>query len=198
MSEMYPTLPERYQFETRLYTQGKTITDDFLLKAEWLGDGLSSNEFDRPFEQLWEAAGSVARYVTYPDERIDEVQKALYRGVSFGYDVVETLMEGVMPASVASSEYPLEYMGDIVTLAQPKEHLFCDTADFLDTHPYAADVIATSLPQINTAPAYQHHARRAAAMVLMTCEEGYARLHAEFSARHRARGDILGTGPTRE
>lgn len=186
MSETYPHLPEQYQFETKLYAQGKAITDDFLNKAEWIGDGLSLNEFDRPLEQLWAATGNLSRYMVYPRENINEVHAAIYRGVSFGYDITEAAKEGTLPMRISLTEYPLEYMNDILKLSQPKERLLQDTADFLDTHPYADDIIDTCMPQLDETARYSHHAKRAAAMVIMACENGYTRLHAEFSDRHRA------------
>ena len=184
MSEMHPNPPKEYQFETRLFSEGKKITDDFLLKAEWFGDGLSSNEFDRPFEELWQASGEMSRYVTYPGENMREVQAALYRGANFGHDVVDVLKQEIVPARVSLARCALEYLDDTLKLVYPKQRLLQDTADFLDTHPYADDVIATCLPHDDTATAYHHHARRGAAMAIMSSEEEYARLYAQMRVRN--------------
>lgn len=184
MSEIRPNLPKEYQFETRLFTEGKKITDDFLLKAEWFGDGLSSNEFDRPFEELWQASGEMSRYVTYPGENMREVQAALYRGANFGHDIVDVLKEGIVPVRISLARCALEYLDDTLQLVYPKQRLFQDTADFLDAHPYADDVIATCLPHVNGATAYHHHVRRGAAMAMMSSEEGYTRLYSQMRVRN--------------
>lgn len=85
MSGIEGILPQEHQFNESVRVFRDELVEQFVDEAERTGDVLDVNiEFGRSPQEVWELSGLLGEILKSDDERTEEVQGAVYRGINFG------------------------------------------------------------------------------------------------------------------
>lgn len=169
MSGMENFLPESYQFNTALTEVREPLVDELYEFVEDLGDVIDPQaEFSRPYARLWELSGALAELYKSETEESEAVRVAMYRGMSFGLQVVDGIKNA--PLQTISMKY-LEGSPEDVDYATI---LHTDVQEYLSQRPAIDRLIFSFMPEIDKTYLYNHHVELAAGLIFMMCEKEQA------------------------
>lgn len=179
MSGIENILPKELQFETATIELYEPLTDVLHDTITEKGDIIDPQvEFTRPARQLWRLSGCLAEILKSDDEDEVIVQGAIYRGICFGFQIVDDIR--VAPIESIS----LEYLNELTDTEDLGVAIATEVHEYLADRPAVDRLIGQYMPEICD-EAYMlsdHHAEIGAAFVLMLSE----RQQAETYIKHRA------------
>ena len=172
MPGMENFLPKEYQFETELKDVRDFVDDelDEVLARQHEDIIDYDKELSRPMAQLWSLSTVLAEMYGEPNENNDGVRAAMYRGASFGLQLVEYIKDA--PIETISTDY----WDATLQKSDPALELLHDVYEYYDQRPNLKGIVFTFLPYIDDTDEYLYndHAKLAAGLMLMMCENEQA------------------------
>lgn len=169
MSEIEGFLPKEYRFSSELAEGRELLVDELYDLKEDLGDVINpDDEFSRGYEQLWNIGGSLAKLFALPHEDRDGVRVAMYRAMSFSFQVVERIKDSPI------DKLSLSYLTELPHDEDPAEVISRDVERYLRDNPTIASLIFAFQPHIDETYQYGYYIEMTAGLIFMLCEREQA------------------------
>lgn len=178
-------LPRENQFDTLLAEIREPLVDGILEIKEITEDVIDTDkEYSRPYLELWQLSGSLARLLKESDEDENDVRGVVYRGMSFGLQVVDDIR------SVPLRTLSLRYISEVFNTADASAKLQKEVKEYIDSWPNLASLLFTFLPDIDGTYEYHHHVRTSAGLMLMLCEREQAEVYLKVQSQTIGRDEV--------
>lgn len=174
MFEIERYLPEEHQFNESLREKRDIMTDKFSATAERTGDVLDVDiEFMRSPESTWHMSGMLAECLKDDDESLELVRGAIYRGINFGLQVSDAIMDG--PLRSISLGHWVENPENLAP-AKLGQLINADVQVYLSERADVDAFLGYYMPELGGATygLYEQHIEIAAGMMLLLCERQQA------------------------
>lgn len=184
MSGIEAILPRDHQFNESIRVVREELVEQFVDETERTGDVLDvAIEFGRSPQEVWEVSGALGAMLKSPDERVEDVQGAVYRGINFGLQVVDAVSDG--PLRSISLQHWTE-AGETMSAEELGGAIAADVQTYLAERPDVDAFIGLFMPEVS-GEAYillEHHIETAIGLMLMICERNQAEayLHARMES----------------
>lgn len=192
-------LPQEHQFNESVRVFRDELVEQFADEAERTGDVLDINiEFARSPEDVWALSGLLANIFKSEDELSEEVQGAVYRGLNFGLQLSEAVMEGPL-RSISLGQWVQD---ENSLSAQELATAICvDVQTYLGDRPDVDALVGFFMSEISQEAymLHQHHIETAAGLMLMLCERQQAEAYLQARTELISLDDLSAqTGYTEE
>ena len=184
MSGIEAILPRDHQFNETVRVFREELVEQFVDEAERTGDVLDvAIEFGRSPQEVWELSGVLSAMLKSEDERTEDVQGAVYRGINFGLQVVDVVSDGPLRS------ISLQHWNEANEMMSAKEFgavIYADVQTYLAERPDVDAFIGFFMPEVS-GEAYmllEHHIETAIGLMMMICERNQAEayLHARMES----------------
>jgi len=163
-------LPPEHQFNTTLIELREPLVDELYDYIEEVGDVIDPKlEFSRPHEQYWGLSDGLARLFASENEDQESVRAAIYRGICFGFQVVEDVKTAPI------EKISMDNWRNVDDVDDSAEAISADVQEYLSARPHVDSLIGMFASEV--AGEYvlcEHHVEIAAGLVLMLCEREIA------------------------
>jgi len=178
MSGMENMLPRENQFDASLAEVREPLVDGILEIKEKIKDVIDvDKEFSRPYLELWNLSGNLAKLLKGDGEDERDVHNVVYRGMSFGLQVVDGIR------SVPMETLSLKYITEIFNTTDASAKLQKDVNEYVDSRPNLASLLYVFLPDIDSTYNYHQHVKTSAGLILMLCEREQAEVYLKVQAQ---------------
>ena len=190
MSGIEGILPQEHQFNESVRVFRDELVEQFVDEAERTGDVLDVNiEFGRSPQEVWELSGLLGEIFKSDDERTEEVQGAVYRGINFGLQVVDVVSDGPL-RNISLSHW---VQGDETISTEDLGTAICtDVQTYLGERPDVDNFISFFMPEVS-GEAYmlhEHHIETAIGLMMLICERNQAEAYLQARMESLEQDDI--------
>lgn len=190
MSGIESILPKENQFNESVRVFREDLVEQFTDEAERTGDILDVNiEFGRSPEDVWEFSGLLAGMLKSEDELAKDAQGAVYRGINFGLQLSDAIMDGPLQ-SISLGQW-LDTEDDLST-EELVATIWTDVQMYLSERPDVDALLGLFMSEVS-GDAYilqQHHIETAAGLMLMLCERQQAEMYLAAKTESLTQDDI--------
>ena len=174
MFEIERYLPVEHRFNESLQEKWDIMTKQFSATAERTGDVLDVTiEFEHTPEDTWQLSEFLADCLKGDYEARELVQGAIYRGLNFGRQVSDAIMDGPL-RPISLGHWAKD--GENVPSAKLGQSINTDVQLYLSKRAELDSFIGYYMAELGdgTYGLYEHYIEVAAGMMLMLCERQQA------------------------
>lgn len=178
MAGMEQFLPKEHQFITALTDVREPLVDiltDNIAEAQDIIN--PESEFIRPPMAVWSLSGGLARIFEPTEDSHLQVQRAMYRGLCFGFQVADEI--STSPIRQFALNYGSGTSAEGVTKRSLAIEIVADVSEYLRARPELESLMFTFMPEVAEGYEYRSHAHLATGLALMLIERQQAEIYVQ-------------------